>query len=676
MKRVPLVRFVCFLLVVLTVAFCVSCQKNPAANQSSGEPVSSSEPSEMSSGETEETSGEPVEYLPLTDYLSQMAKTPYRISGVPEEKVGLTSPDQVGIDREAFENEEKYPVPPDDQFEHIYRVETFGITPENMTDNATQFNKLMVYLKTISGLKKVVFSPGVYYIERTLTIEGVEDLYICCSDPTQNFEWRLTGWFQAVNCNNCKNIHFNNYDLDYEYPTTVAGELVKASATGEVVVKIYDEFDLSAPVYNGGAFRHNHSYIEFGFSDELGVYVPVNNALYNGNVQFVSYDDETKELTLRLGNATMSKCVLGSPVSVAYSMYEYFGFHGINNDGIYFENVHIYTCGGMAFGHQTSTVYMNRMSLDLREGSKRLMTATADGFHCTDCPAVTLTNCTFQYSHDDCMNVKSWYKDVVLSAGKTLQVSSTSANFAMNVGDELEIFDPKDFRLVDTLVITEVVESTKTTYTLLVDKSMDENYAGYLMANTTRGTRLTVSNCLFGNKRNRGILVQCRESIITGNTFWNIMHGVLCIYTIRDSCCEGICPKGIRVCYNKFINNSGIHTYNYGYSGTGTPGVLRNIDIYENFFTNYNSPVGMNYTGDSSVYNNLFYNVGVGATSPDTANAIMASNSLNVKIYGNYAFSDEYQSRFKTVYISSGNRGAEVSDNHYKALDNGKTKTQ
>ncbi len=61
-------------------------------------------------------------------------------------------------------------------------------------------------------------------------------------------------------------------------------------------------------------------------------------------------------------------------------MYVYNGFNIEHSEDIYFESVSIYTAPGMALRAEGNhNMYFNNFDIKLREGSSRIMTATADG---------------------------------------------------------------------------------------------------------------------------------------------------------------------------------------------------------------------------------------------------------------------------------------------------------
>jgi hypothetical protein len=233
----------------------------------------------------------------------------------------------------------------------------------------------------------------------------------------------------------------------------------------------------------------------------------------------------------------------------------------------------------------------------------------------------------------------------------------------------LEIYETEFFASRGVYTVKESIEVNAREFIVTLDRDPEYDLLGCISGNVNRATKLHLENSILGNKRNRGMLVQCRDSVIKGNTFRNVMHGTICIFTIRDSFNEGICPNNVQVINNKFLGGTaGVIFYNYGTSGSGTPGTLKNMKVDNNFFYGTTATVDIKYTADSSVSNNLFYNIGIGGMSSDEGSCIVASNNINLTVVGNRSYHDVYNKRYKV--LSAGNdENMTAKNNVYKGLD-------
>ncbi len=560
---------------------------------------------------TEPTVKEITDMDELRDILSASAfAEELRLSDSLAAVAGVTDPSALGMNRAELDSV-KYPVPADSEFAHIYEAADYGITPE-ATDNAARLNQLFAELKTVDGLKKLHIPAGVYPIEATLQLADISDLYITGDGPEAPFELSMTAWVQGMRIDRCKNIHLNDFAFDYATPTAVAGEVVSTDGSKTVTIRIDDEFDLTDPRYNGGKITWG-SYMEYKEDKATGLWVPdpKGNLLYNStgdqvkNISDGTYDPESRELTLTF--RSISKVKAGTRVSIAYTMYEYFGMYASGCEDIFVEGAHFYHTAGMTFGADTTkNLYINRFRLYPREGSRRLMTATADCLHFSACLGdVTITNSVFAYSHDDTLNIKCPYQGVTGGEGNTVRYDRSSTVYP-EVGDVIDIYERAKFRYVGSFTITAIDEATGT-YT--VAETLPETLnAGYVLCNGSKSPRLTMQNCFIGNKRNRGLLIQCRGAEIIGCTFQNIVHGAIQILSVSDHFAEGIMPRDVTVKNCKFLGNAieDVHIFTWGPQGT-TAGTIKNVLVQNNYFYGTGAyPVDILGGGDITVTENLF----------------------------------------------------------------------
>lgn len=663
------------LLAGLLLISTVSCQKLPAPSETTAEtegetapmtsaptdtPAETRPDTELSTESTTETEPETeAPALSLDELRDKLAKSPYTEPLRTEGFVGLSDPSAVGI-REEMLNEVRYPVPADVDCAAVYKVTDYGISPE-ATDNAAKFNTLMAELKQVEGIKKVVFPAGVYPFEATLRLDGIQDLYLCSDEPGVLFEISMTEWCQGMSVSNCRNLHLNDFAFDYATPTAITGEVVSCTST-RVVIKVDEGYDLTDPRYNGGKINYG-SYMEFKLDTATGQYVPdpKGNLLYNStgdrvkNISDGTYDPETRELTLTFG--AINRVAVGTKVNVAYTMYEYFGMYAEGCANIYLENANFYHTAGMTFGAgETTNIYLNRFRLSPREGSGRLMTATADGLHFGSCYGeVVLTNSVLEYSHDDCLNIKGAYAAVKSGAGNTIE-AAISPSLCVEVGDVVDVYEINTFRYVGGFTVAAVDGGTYT-----VSETLPETLdGGFLLCNASRIPTFTAQNCFFGNKRNRGMLIQCRGVEISNCTFRNIVHGAIQILSVADMFAEGVMPRDVVVKNNKFLGNAieDVHIFTWGRGGT-TSGTITGVTVENNYFSFESTtayPVDILGGGDITVSDNLFDNL-LGRS------AVLVRQSERITVKDNLSY-PRRKSGFKTVNQDATCRDMAVAGNY------------
>ena len=204
------------------------------------------------------------------------------------------------------------------------------------------------------------------------------------------------------------------------------------------------------------------------------------------------------------------------------------------------------------------------------------------------------------------------------------------------IGDTIEVYSIEKMGLVDTYTIKDLIKSGKS-YILTVDKRPRNVEIGQNVGNATKATKLTLDNCIIRNKRNRGILLQARNSVISNCTFQNVVMGAIQVLSVYDVFREAIVPKNIRLINNKFINNwDDIHVFAYGSEGSeySVPSTIENVDIINNYFYNgVGTNVNLLAVGNTKVSNNLFE-----YDEKNTGELIKVRNSSDVTVKDNLAY--------------------------------------
>ena len=605
-------------------------------------------------GETPETPQGPIFPEPETEepdptpmgvgaemLISYLKNTQYR-SAVANSSLGLTAANEIGADERAF-SRVLYPAPIGGV--ETYNAADYGVTPDG-TNNTRDLNALIRTLKDVTGVKMIVLDKGTYTFSTTIEVDEVDDLYIVGNET----EFVYSTWCTAIHVKDAENVHLNGISIDYDPSAVVSGTVKSCNTDAKTItIQLYDEFSLTPSRYNNGKIKYG-SYMEFREDGKGNLYPDANaNLLYNStgdrveNITDGSYNASKNELTLTFKN--MKSVGAGTKVSVAFTMYEYPCVMVDDSENFYMEGCNLYSAAGMGIKlDSVKNAYLNRTNIMLKPGSQRLMTVTADGLHAKDCYGdLQLTGSIFENSHDDCINIASFYKNVTGVSRKdktiTCEASSTATNYPFQEGDVLEVYDPTSFELCATYKVV-AVESSALTTIVTVDKKVTDELVGKIIGNVTRSAKVKINNCIFRNKRNRGILLQTRDSDISGNTFQNIIHGPISLHSVLDIFSEALMPSNVTITNNKFINNNegyglggDVAVFAWGLSGQGGVNVIQNITVKNNFFYNSARP-GVYFTagGNSKIENNLLCLTG--RVSGDK-HAIYVGNSENVTVGGN-----------------------------------------
>lgn len=559
--------------------------------------------------------------------------------------LGLSSLSSVGIIEDEFKNQVLYPEL--SSYDHVYNVSDYGVI-ESSQENNYNFANLINEIKNneinsdkyLNETKCIRFeSNKTYYFTSGFDFTGLNNIYLVGN----NTEIVLGTWGTYIKIGKCNNFHVIGLSFDMNPSPTIAGVVKSYNGTDnngdhKVTLKINDEFNLSNGVYkkwNPLSTTGNGwgSYMECSYNNELKRYIPDSekNLMYNTTSSNVSYKgikgfalrEGSNEIDLVLSKSfpwysnSANKFVIpeeGTVVSLAFTMYDYFGFDLKNSNKVYFEHVNCYVTGGMGFHvADGKDIYLNKFDFKIKEGSTRIMTCTADIIHTASlCGDLKITNCTFEASHDDGLNIKQAYGRVgnVNKSAKEITINATTndSTTPFEVGDVIDFYDYSTMEHKGRFNITGSRRNGNS-YVVTVDSRPSDIESGFIVGNDTQATKLYLHNCLIQNKRNRGILVQCRHSEISNCTFRNVLMGAVKLLGVGDSNAEGIIPQNVVVKDNKFLTCKGVdfEIMSFGTGNKITTGAINKVELANNLFYNPRSlAINLQGAGETNMHNNFF----------------------------------------------------------------------
>lgn len=637
MKRA---RNICLLLALFSLFACnrtETTSSNKASNSNNSSNISSLESSNQDN------------FSNVNEVINRLNSSAFSNEIECKENIGLNDMKNVGVNKNRFENETLYLIPEGT----IYLAEDYNITPLG-ENNSGNLSSLLASLVNVKGNKIIKFKQGVYKFSATVDTDGIEDLYLV----GDNTEFLYSGWGTYFEAKVSKNIMISNISFDMEYSPTIAGIVKRVDRINNnpvVVLDIPNEFDLTHSLYQNWQNK-TCSYMECYYDEKTDGYVPNRNGnlFYNSpsssNIKGVygaNYSSSSKELAITLNENFAYRTkdyadpAIGTKVSFAYTMYENHGFHFVNCENVYFENVNVYTTGGMGFRVENGkNFYLNRTNFATKNGSNRIMTCTADIIHTIGLDGdLNITNCLLEGSHDDALNIKSFYTKVtsINASSKEIDISQTQNEVAINyeIGDTIDVYNPENMEFIDTF---KIVDLTKigTSYTLTVDKRPSKVKENYTVGNASKITKMTLDNCIIRNKRNRGILLQSRDSKIINCTFQNVVMGAIQVLAVNDIFREAIVPQNIEIYNNKFLNNyNDLSVFAYGDNPSKcVTGTLKNVDIHNNYFFNgVGNTIWILANGNTKIHDNLIhYNKAL------TSVIMNIENSSSINVYNNVLY--------------------------------------
>lgn len=612
--------------------------------------------------------------LSATEYAEKLSESAYTdLSISSKEKYGLGS-SAVGVNQDLIV--EKYGKVKDSEVDMVF--ETSAITLEQVKAYFPDAEKVNHYYQIQTAILLAKKENDAAKKVKIRLPESVVDIDASLSDNTSVFvlqgldgtyfegngtvlrikilDLDYKGYFTVTDC---RNIYFNDITLDQEIPSSLTGRIVEGDAEKKTMkIAIDEEFN---PLVEELLLKKKNirSWVEFGQINKT--------PLEGGNFLVDSFSDYqiTKtgdgiyqmEVSFAVG---INRSRNGTLVSVQFSQYDARGISVTGSENVYFENVTMHHAYGMAFvSSDTKNLYLNRFNLSLKEGSSSLMTATADALHFDQMSGeVVITNSILENSHDDALNIKHgyWYKLNSAEGGSTRTMTVSKLTSAVNtpkVGDHIAVYNEETFESHNPsagyYTISEV-ETTVTGFLLHVKERMSDviNWGNCRVTFLSDTPKLTFTNNIIRNKRNRGILIQVPEAVVENNAFMNIGHGSIQVASAMDKFNEATLAQNVTIRNNKFINNctikpeplyGDISIFAISNNASVAPkSTLYGAKIENNFIAhNGNAAVSMRGVGSSDLKDNLFYNCSYTQPSGDKFNTILqAVNCENITLSGNY----------------------------------------
>lgn len=586
----------------------------------------------------------------MTALIGSMTQSPFLDGALDTQEFGLTAPQEVGVDRSLFEGEIRYPVAEDAAFSSdaifvVNRQEgTAGL--KRALEEAKECNRQgkQVKIKLPAGEFRLSMEGITAAETYLLHVQGFDGLHIEGSDTTLVMENDGSQWVGFIEFSDCKNVYMQDVALDYAVAPVLAGTLESLDAENKQAVVAMDEEFLAAWGEYGEV--RLKSYVETG---ENKAPYPDGNFYYDsGDAQGIaSCVFEGGKAKIRF-NGALQPTPTGTAVSLAVTMYGNNAIHFEECEQMHLETVRVYTCPGMGItAMKCNGLYWNRANVMLKEGSARLMTATADAMHLTACTGdVIVSNCLIENTHDDGINIKSGFymtvNSVSYGSGKVVLDGYSDENLPVREGDQIEIYTDK-LEYVATLTAKNVQTSGRN-YAIYPTEDIFEVSEGMVAVNVSVSPCFVFENNIVRNKRNRGMLIQVRGAVIRNCTFSNIAHGSINVISeLATGAREAMMPRDILFENCKFLSESNVYAMPfanivYAKDWSVTPNVIRGVDIKNCFLTAASRTAILFYSGtDCEIRNNFFYGNGespfIAADLKKNTGNIISDNCSNVLSY-------------------------------------------
>lgn len=547
-----------------------------------------------------------------------------------------------GVDREKYINEILYNISCDSSHTASSLQELLSLVEE---------------LRNYPGIKRIMLSDIDLHIGSemyALNFNDLEDFIfeganIIVKDFTSGIAFR-----------NCRNIYLRDINFTYDVPMYASGRTI-ASTENSVTVELFEPYttDLFLKDRDNDQKIYNTLFEKELIAEYLEYEPGTNIPREGGNLKYNNYNEGSAGPKLAIAghtiidsrrikvafNDSINPPPAGTPVSMAFSMYQCPGILFEECENIYLENFEINQVPGMAINFTTTkNININRLQIRSRIEEHQYLTLTADGLHIKNCMGkVKITNSLLEGSHDDALNIAGMYLEVFKVEQNCAWVRAHLGMWATHIpltGDLLEVRDGSTMAEKGTVTLSEVTEIDD--FVKIAFTGTCKLQVGDFLANLNNVASLEFVNNIVRNKRNRGLLLQTRNILVKDNYFSNVIHGAILIVCEVSNFCESISAKNVLIEKNKFYHCNESTAADVEITAmidderTPQPPVMEQMLIRNNLMAESgNCSIFINSGRKISIADNIFYKPGRTPLQHIPAAAVTIRNSSEITLSSN-----------------------------------------
>ena len=440
-----------------------------------------------------------------------------------------------------------------------------------------------------NGLRKFIFA-----------LEGRKNITINGNGSTFIFHGSVIPFL----IENSTNIKVENLNIEYDFPFDFEGVVVANNEKDKT-------FDLKIHEDNKYKIKDDILYFS-GYDWEIGL---GENIVYNASTKspeyFTSHYEhnwhenflKAQQLDDKIVRFSNLNAVKVPPVG---SIYSDKGPHGENRNIVGFRvyksknlelnNINVYHAGAMALiAEKTETISLNKFNIILKEGSSRVISATADATHFINCKGkISIKNSRFENMLDDATNVHGTYMicdeiiDSLTVAVKFGHFQQQGFDFAEK-GDTLRFINKTNLLTEGIGVVKRIDMANENYYTIAFENELpDFGNKNIALENMTWMPSLAVENCTVKQNRARSLLISTSKPVLIENNYFASMMA------------------GIRICGDA----------NYWYESGPVSNVVIRGNTFENLGIGGHAPqailqidpiIGKNYRKDGYYHKNITF---------------------------------------------------------------------
>lgn len=379
-----------------------------------------------------------------------------------------------------------------------------------------------------NGLRKFIFA-----------LEGKKNVTINGNGATFMFHGSVIPFL----IENATNIRIENVNIEYDFPFDFEGVVVSNNEEDKT-------FDLKVHEDNKYVIKDDILYFS-GYDWKIGL---GENIVYNAQTKSPEYFTskyehhfhknilKAKQIDTDIVRFSNLNATNVPPIG---SIYSDKGPHGQNRNIVGFRiyksknisinNVNVFHAGAMALiAEKTETISLNKFNVVLKEGSTRVISATADATHFINCKGkITIENSRFENMLDDATNVHGTYMicdqvlDSVSISVKFGHFQQQGFDFAEK-NDTLKFIDRTNLVSVGVGIVKNIRQINENHYTITFEDTIpDFSTKNIAVENITWMPSLEVKNCIVKQNRARSLLISTSKSVlIENNYFASMMAGI------------------------------------------------------------------------------------------------------------------------------------------------------
>jgi hypothetical protein len=403
---------------------------------------------------------------------------------------------------------------------------------------------------------RLVIKKGVYHLRRTRAFEKYVSISNCDNGmkriafPLDNFSdfevdgggsmFICHGRVQVFELENTKNITLRNFSVDWEKPFYYQAEVIKVDPENNSYdIKEHHECDSKIVnnellFYDSNMIRAEDQWLQdinwSEWFDPATGGVALRSPIYEPKSAMEGFKvTEIDKGVYRLQNAARNLPELGwvlickgirnnNTTNRSASV-----IHIYRSENIRTVDVTIHTCSGIGFVAERSTdIFIDRMRVELPEGSERMVTTTADATHFVNCKGrVEIKDSYFENVLDDITNIHGDYASILdVIDSHTIGVELTHQHQLKveiaGEGDIMRIVNGDMENIVTRRVKS--VDYRNSVYIIIEFEEEVESLIGkedYWIENLTWNSDFfLVKNCIVKNNRGRAVCVSDQGKVI------------------------------------------------------------------------------------------------------------------------------------------------------------------